>query len=186
MFTGELVRLAPIKRDDVKLYAKWFADPEFLRLISPNVLRPMSYEDELEWYENMRKDKERYTFGIRTLEGDKLIGNCGLFNIDWRNRTALFGIAVGDKTYWGRGYGTDATRIMMGYGFDELNLNRVQLDVYDYNKRAIKSYEKVGFVHEGTRRQALFREGVYHDIHIMGLLREDWRAAHAPAHKEND
>ncbi|MBN1287592.1 MAG: GNAT family N-acetyltransferase [Anaerolineae bacterium] len=179
MFTGKLVRLAPVVREDVKLYTEWFSDPEFLRFIFPNVLRPMSYEDEMDWYENMRKNKEAYTFGIRTLEEDRLIGNCSLFRIDWRNRVAVFGIAVGDKSYWGRGYGTDAARVLMGYAFDELNLNRVELEVYDYNKRAIKSYKKVGFVHEGTRRQALFRDGVYYDIHTMGLLRDDWYATRA-------
>jgi RimJ/RimL family protein N-acetyltransferase len=147
-----------------------------LRFLSPQGIRLASYDDELEWYENMRKDKDTFIFGIRTLEDDKLIGNCGLHRPDWRNRSALFGIGIGDKAYWGRGYGTDATRVLMGYAFGELNLNRVELEVYDFNKRAFRSYEKVGFVHEGTRRQALFRDGAYHDVYIMALLREDWFA----------
>ncbi len=176
MFNGKLVRLAPLTREDVDVFAPWFSDPEFIRFMFPHVLRPMSYEDEVEWYENMRKDKDRYIFGIRTREDDKIIGNCGLFDFNWSSRHAEFGIGIGDKAYWGRGYGSDATRILMRYAFDELNLNRVELSVYDFNVRARSAYEKVGFVHEGTRRQAIFREGAYHDVHVMGLLRADWRA----------
>jgi RimJ/RimL family protein N-acetyltransferase len=179
MFEGKLARLAPITRDDLERFVRWFNDPEFLRFLSPLGIRLISYEDEVEWYENMRKDKDNYVYAIRTLAEDKLIGSCGLHRVDWRNRKALFGIGVGDRSYWGRGYGTDATRVLMEYAFDELNLNRVFLEVYDFNARAIHSYEKVGFVREGTLRQDLFRDGAYHDTYIMGLLREDWLAGQA-------
>jgi RimJ/RimL family protein N-acetyltransferase len=174
VFTGKLVRLAVVQRDDAARYAEWFSDPDFLRFMAPQGIRPASVEDEIDWYENMRKDKNSYLFGIRTLTDDTLIGNCGLHRLDWRNRSAIFGIGIGDQAYWGKGYGTDATRVLMGYAFDELNLNRVELEVFDFNTRAQRAYEKVGFVHEGTRRQALFREGAYHDCHVMGLLRDDW------------
>ena len=177
MFEGKLVRLAAVRRDDLALYTRWFSDPELLWFIAPQVLRPASYDDEVDWYEAMRKDKDQFTFGIHTIAEDRLIGNCSLGIQSWRNRAALFGIAIGDKAYWGRGYGTEATHLLMGYAFGELNLNRVELEVYAFNTRAIRSYEKVGFVLEGTRRQAIFRDGVYHDAHIMSLLREDFPLA---------
>ena len=126
----------------------------------------------------MRKDKNLFLFGIRTLDGDQLIGNCSLMQTDWRNRKAVLGIGIGDKAYWGKGYGSEATALLMEYAFDELNLHRVELEVYDFNERARRAYEKVGFVHEGICREALFRDGAYHDIHIMGLLREDWVRLH--------
>ncbi len=184
MFEGNLVRLAPITRDDVALFARWFSDVEFLRYISPVVLRLASYDDEMDWYESMRKDKDLFTFGVRTVAEDQLIGNCSLGVTNWRNRSAGFGIAIGDKSYWGRGYGTEATSLLVEYGFVELNLNRIELEVYDFNMRAIRAYEKVGFAREGTRRQAIFRDGRYCDSHIMALLRAEW-LARQPSSRDN-
>ncbi|GAB4448510.1 MAG: GNAT family protein [Anaerolineae bacterium] len=181
MFVGKQVRLAPVRRDDLEQYAAWFSDPEVTTFVAPDVLRLFSYDDEVAWYEDMRKDKDLFTFAIRTLDDDRLLGNCSLRINAWRNRSAVFGIAIGNKPYWGRGYGTEATRLLLEYGFGELNLNRVELEVFAFNTRAIRSYEKVGFVHEGTRRQALYRNGAYHDIYIMGLLRQEWFAKQPPS-----
>ena len=107
---------------------------------------------------------------------DRLIGNCGLFGFDWKNRFAEFGILIGEKDAWGHGYGTDAARLILRFGFDELNLNRVWLRVYDFNPRAGRAYKKAGYVQEGIYRQALYREGAYHDIHVMSVLRDEWQA----------
>lgn len=104
------------------------------------------------------------------------VGSTGLHQINWKDRCAIFGIALGEKTYWDRGYGTDATRTMLRFAFEELNLNRVELEVFDENLRARRCYEKVGFRHEGTRRQAVFTEGVYHDVHLMSILREEFQS----------
>jgi RimJ/RimL family protein N-acetyltransferase len=175
LFSGTLVRLAELQRADLPLYASWFRDYEVERFLLPEVVIPMTDEAEAEWYERASKSTDGYTFGICTLDENILIGNCSLFEISQKNRVATFGIFVGNKEYWGKGYGSDATRIMLRFAFDELNLNRVQLEVYAFNQRAIRAYEKVGFVHEGTRRAALFREGRYHDIHMMAILSEEWR-----------
>lgn len=180
MFEGKRVRLAAVRREDLELYVRWFNDPEFTRFMAPNVLRLLSYEDEVGWYESMRQKKDLFVFGIRTVAEDKLIGNCSLNVKNWRSRMAVFGIGIGDKACWGCGYGTEAARLLMEYGFNELNLNRIELEVFAFNTRAIRSYEKVGFVLEGTRRQFLFRDGAYHDAHIMALLRDEWLARQKP------
>lgn len=173
LLQGEMVYLDAITRDDVPLFGKWFADLELLSYLWTMPLVPQTEEDEMEWFERMRKGNE-FTFAIRLTANNRLIGSIGIHEPDWRNRSSTFGIAIGDKDYWGKGYGTDATKVILRYGFLELNLNRIELLVYSYNQRGIKSYEKVGFVHEGTRRQALFRDGQYYDIHIMAILREEW------------
>jgi RimJ/RimL family protein N-acetyltransferase len=170
---GEMVYLNAITRDDIPLFGKWFSDIELLSYLWMIPLVPQTEEDEMEWFEQMRKSKD-FTFAIRLIANDRLIGSISLTEPEWRNRSSTFGIAIGDRDYWGKGYGTDATKVILRYGFLELNLNRIELLVYNYNQRGIKSYEKVGFTHEGTRRQALFRDGDYHDVHLMAMLREEW------------
>jgi RimJ/RimL family protein N-acetyltransferase len=177
LFEGDLVRLGPLRREDIPTYTRWFQDYEVQRFIAPGVLVPYGDDAETAWFESVVKDTENYHFGIRTLADDRLIGNCSLFAIELKNRSATLGIVIGEKDFWNRGYGSDATRVILSFGFQELNLNRIQLEVYDYNVRAIRAYEKAGFVREGIRRQALFREGEYHDIHLMAILRDEWRAA---------
>jgi RimJ/RimL family protein N-acetyltransferase len=111
---------------------------------------------------------------IRALDGDRLIGFVGLGGIQWNNGDAFVGISLGERQDWGKGYGTDAMRVLLRYAFDELNLHRVSLDVFEYNPRAIRSYEKAGFTVEGRCRQYLHREGKRWDLIFMGILREEW------------
>jgi RimJ/RimL family protein N-acetyltransferase len=175
LFRGELVRLTQVSRDNLPAYKRWMRDYEVQRFLA-RTPTPITDEAEEAWFESVAEDTGDYIFAIRTLDGDTLIGNCGLHNVEAKNRLAEFGIIIGEKDYWGRGYGTDAARVILRFAFDELNLHRVELDVYDFNPRAIRSYEKVGFVHEATRRDALFRDGAYHDVHKMGILQREWRA----------
>jgi len=120
---------------------------------------------------------DNIVFAILTRAENKLIGNCGLHGVDPKNRSAVFGIFIGDKDYWDKGYGTDTTRTLLRFAFGELGLNRVELEVYAYNPRAMRAYEKAGFRRDGVRRQALFREGKFHDIYLMCILREEWIAS---------
>ena len=106
--------------------------------------------------------------------GWRLIGNCAFFDIDWISRAAEFGIMVGDKSVWNQGYGTETVRLLLRHGFENLNLNRVFLRVFDNNPRAIRAYEKAGFTLEGTQRQAAYQYGAYHDVHMMSVLRTEW------------
>ena len=107
-------------------------------------------------------------------EGDVPLGMTGLHKIDPRHRHAEFGIMLGDPDRWGQGHGSEATRLMVRYGFETLNLHRIWLHVYEDNARGIRAYEKAGFRKEGVLRQDCFREGRYWDTIVMGLLREEW------------
>ncbi len=110
---------------------------------------------------------------IETESGEH-IGNISLENIQWKDRQATLGIVIGAKEYWGQGYGTDAIRTLLRFAFEELNLNRIQLSVFDFNERARRCYRRCGFQEEGRLRQAHYTEGRYHDVILMAILREDW------------
>lgn len=185
LFRGQLVRLTAISRDHLPDYRRWFRDYEVQRFLSRAAL-PVSDQAEEAWFEEMAKSKDVHLFDIQVLEDDRLIGNCSLFKVHPKNRVADFGIVIGEKDCWGKGYGTDAARTILRYAFHELNLNRVQLEVYDFNPRGMRAYEKAGFQHEGTRRSALYREGAYHDVHVMGILQADWRQLEASGDEPAD
>jgi RimJ/RimL family protein N-acetyltransferase len=110
------------------------------------------------------------------LETGEPIGTIGLFAIDRDNGNAGIGISIGDRSLWGQGLGTDAMFALLDFGFGQLRLERLWLDVYDYNARARRSYEKCGFVLEGTQRNAVFKRGRFHDVHLMSILSEEWAA----------
>ena len=114
--------------------------------------------------------------GIVVKSGDKLVGATGLHRMDFKNRHASFGISIGDKTEWCKGYGSEATFLMVKYGFETLNLNRVWLYVFEYNQRGIRTYEKAGFKREGLLRQDRYHEGRYENTILMAILREEWDA----------
>lgn len=176
MWRGEKIELSEIRREYVLRYVEWFNNWEMAQYMVPGIPLPMTLEGEMEWFESRSKDRNNIVFAILAQPEGKLIGNCGLNGIDFKNRTALFGIFIGDKEYWGKGYGTDATRTLLRYAFEQLGLNRVELEVYDFNPRAVRSYEKSGFRRDGVHRQGLYRNGKFHDIYIMGILREEWDA----------
>jgi len=134
---------------------------------------PMSQAQEERWFEAQLEQRDQFIFGIETLDG-KLIGNLGLAKMDWKNSQAVLGIVLGEKEYWGQGYGTDAITTLLGFAFKQMNLHRVFLTTYEYNKRAIRCYEKCGFKLEGRMRQAHFYGGQYHDELMMGILREEF------------
>jgi len=174
MITGDRVILRAIERSDVRQIWEWLQDEEGMRLRdypgppSSLALAEREYEDSL------NESEPQLRFAITTLDGE-LIGETALKHIDQRNGDADFHIAIGNKAYWGKGYGTDATRALMKYTFEQLNLHRVTLYVHDFNARAIRVYEKCGFQREGCLRKAHYMDGRYTDVVIMGLLREDAR-----------
>jgi RimJ/RimL family protein N-acetyltransferase len=133
--------------------------------------------DEEKWFEhaNFREQAEKpLAIEIKQEGGWRLIGSCGFFDLDWTSRSGEIGIMIGDKAVWDQGYGTETVRLLLKHGFETLNLHRVVLRVYDNNRRAIRAYEKAGFTHEGTLRQAAYKNGAYHDLHMMSVLRSEW------------
>ena len=174
MLYGERVRLRGIEREDIPTFVRWFNDPGVRQYLL--MYEPMSKAKEERWFETQLESRGDFLFAIETLIEDEWahIGNVGLHRVDWKNRTAVLGIVLGEKTLWEQGYGTDATRTMLRFAFRELNLHRVELEVFEFNPRAARCYEKAGFQHEGTRRQSLFRDGRYHDAHLMAVLQEEF------------
>ena len=175
MILGQTVRLRAIERDDLPTFVRWFNDPEVRRYLL--MYMPMSLAEEEKWFEEQLQKRDSRIFAIEAIDGDQPvhIGNIGIHDIDWKNRMTEVGIAIGEKDYWGRGYGSDALKTLLHFAFQEMNLHRVQLRVHDYNARAIRCYEKCGFQHEGRQRQALFRDGEYHDVLLMGILADEFQ-----------
>lgn len=156
---------------------KWSNDLNLMSLQSTGVLRPISLEDEIRWFEDFPKHAGKaYSYNVRLTEDDTLIGFVLYYRYDPRNRVASIGVAIAEPDYREKGYGTEAMRLMIEYGFNELNLNRIELTVSSFNARAIHVYEKVGFKEEGLLRQSYFGDGMYHDVTVMSLLREEWEA----------
>jgi RimJ/RimL family protein N-acetyltransferase len=177
MIYGERIRLRAVEPTDLTQFTEWLNDPEVRQGLMVNL--PFSLKEEQAWYENMLKSpREEHPLGIEILTDDgwELIGNCGLFDINWRIREAEFGIFIGAKQYWNQGYGTEAFKLIIQHGFNTLNLNRIFVRVYENNPRAIRSYEKTGLTVEGRKRQAHYDEGQFFDVILMSILRSEWEA----------
>ena len=174
---GRALYLRPVERGDADDFQTWMNDQEVVRNLL--VHRPVTRDDEMRFTERATSggDPSEAVFAIVQRRGDLLIGTTGLHAIDWRCRTACFGIEIGRKEEWGKGYGTEATALMVGYAFRALNLNRVWLHVNEFNERGIRAYERVGFRREATLRQDCYRDGRFWDVHHMGILRAEWERA---------
>ena len=173
MYVGEKVRLREYRREDVPIAMQYINDSEVKRLLNPGVPYLYTLEDETKWYEGLSAKNDVYSFAIETLEESKYIGGCGINKIDWKNSITDIGIFIGDKEYWSKGYGTDTIKVLVKFIFDQMNINKVKLNVYEFNERALKCYEKCGFKKEGTLRQEIFRDGKYHDQYVMSILRNE-------------
>lgn len=177
LFRGKLVRLAMDEPEVMaEAFARWTRDSEYWRLLASDPTRPNSVKATRDWLEKeLFKDPPNFhMFTIHRLDDDRLIGEIGMDGVDQMHGETFVGIGLGERDSWGRGYGTDAMRIILRFAFTELNLRRVSLNVFDYNPRAIASYKKVGFVEEGRLRRFLYRDGHRWDLIFMGMLREEW------------
>ena len=137
-----------------------------------------------EWLE--KHLDEMYGFTIHKLDDDQMIGMVDFSGVDWTAGSAWVGIGIGDPQYWGKGYGTEAMRLLLNFGFGHLNLRRVTLNVFEYNERAIRSYEKCGFKVEGRLRKWMQRSGERYDLIYMGILRSEWEAVTAQDGERSD
>lgn len=177
LFQGKLVRLAAIDAEAMsKAQVRWRMDSGFYRLYDSDPLRPFTSRQIKEWAEKTleKLGSELVWFGIRTRAEDRLIGELMIENLQSMHREGWISIGLGEREYWGRGFGTEAMRLALRYAFQELNLHKVALNVFDYNERAVRSYEKAGFRHEGRVKEAVLREGQRWDLLYMGILRQEW------------
>ena len=176
MIYGEKFRFRRAERDDLPLFMAWINDPVVTEGLT--IYLPMGLWEEEEWFDGLAKRPQaERPMVVEIPDGDgwRAIGNVSLFNIDNVAHSAEVGIMLGDKSIWNQGYGTEVMRLLLKHGFETLNLNRIQLYVYEKNIWAIRAYEKVGFVHEGRRREAHYKNGKYEDILTMSVLRSEWK-----------
>jgi RimJ/RimL family protein N-acetyltransferase len=174
---GTLVNLRAREVTDRDRMARWINDPEVTRFHATRY--PWSLAAEEAFLRDRTAQPPGYadvSLAIETTEGEH-IGSCGLHGVTYEGRNAELGIMVGERAYWDRGYGSDAVRTLVRFGFDEMNLHRVWLRVFAFNERGIRSYTKCGFVEEGRLREQTWLEGRYWDQVVMGILRDDWLAA---------
>jgi len=171
---GERVYLRSPERSDIPIFVRWFNDAELTSFLSMRA--PMSVPMEESWFDNMVKSQgvDNYHFTICLLPDDRPVGTCNLFHVDKVNGSAGIGISIGEKSLWDQGLGTDAMLALLDFGFGMLRLERMWLEVYDFNARARRSYEKCGFVLEGVQRHAMYKRGRFIDVHLMSILRNEW------------
>ncbi|HHY89164.1 MAG TPA: GNAT family N-acetyltransferase [Chloroflexi bacterium] len=176
MLRGKRIRLRPAERSDLPHFVRWFSDPEVTRYLSMRF--PMSMAREEQWFEDMLKRPQVEHVLCIEVDQDgewKLIGNCAFHKVDWINSSAEVGISIGEKEYWNQHYGREALAVLVNYGFTELNLHRIWLQVFANNPRGIRAYESIGFRHEGRKREHEYINGEYVDDLIMGVLRHEWQ-----------
>lgn len=173
MYVGEKVRLREYRREDIPKAQAYLNNPGLRKLLSGPPF-PYTFWDEEKWILGQSVRNDLYNFAIESLEDGHYIGGCGLNQLDWRHRVCEVGIFIGDEAYQNRGYGTDAMRVLLKIVFGELNMNKASLSVLDFNARAIKVYQRLGFKEEGRLRQERYLDGKYHDLVLMGLLREEY------------
>lgn len=172
MIRGKRVVLRALEPGDAECCHRWMNDPEVTHNLAMRY--PLSLPQEQAWVNCDRDPLKDLHLMIELTDGTP-IGACGLGGAGNVERSASLGISIGEKEYWGQGYGTDAMLTLCGFGFDQMNLHRIWLHVYPFNPRGIRCYEKCGFQHEGRLREAHFRHGQYHDILVMGLLAGEFR-----------
>jgi len=165
---GEQCYLSPISLDDADLYTKWLNDLEITQYLTLSVMS-ISLPGEKEALLRLMKE---HNYAVVDNKSNNLIGNCGLHNWDKVNQTAEIGIFIGAREYLGKGYGTEATKLLIRFAFDYLNIHSIMLRVFSYNERAQASYRKVGFREIGVWKESLVLKGKRHDTIFMEITPE--------------
>ncbi len=177
---GERVMLRNYRQEDFPHIRKWTNDWETIKYLSSIFWFPQSETDTSEFLTRaMRAAPNAAYFVIADIQDESYIGQMDMFEINWRTRVGKIGMVIGSGDKRGKGYGSEAMKLMLDYAFGVLGLERVELDVYTENVRAIRCYEKAGFIKEGTRRHATIVNGKYTDVLMMAVIQEDWEQQQA-------
>lgn len=168
---GDRIYLSPRSTEDYEIFAEWLNDFQVADYVGRSGMI-MSKEGEKEFLE--ANNNPEATFSIIDLESDKMVGTVGLEQINHLNRCATLGIFIGDKDYRDKGYGTEAIKLVLEYGFKYLNLKNINLDLMEFNERAYRCYQKCGFKECGRRRKSVFVNGKYYDKISMDILDEEF------------
>ena len=172
--TGDLVVLRRHVPQNVAAFRRWYADPEITRLAryQPLPMRP----DEIDrFFEARVVGPDALAMAVHEKSTNRLVGTCAFSQLDGENGSALYHITIGESDVWGRGYGTETTRLMLDHAFGALSLHRIALFVFEFNERAIRAYKRCGFVVEGRSRESIWRDGRWWDELAMSVLESDWR-----------
>jgi len=183
LFRSERLRLAALTTEDADTFARWSRDAEYLRFFDTEYAMPRSADYYRADIQAEAANPNAMEFGIRLAEDDRLIGYISINHIEWNNRSGRLSIGIGEADCRHLGYGTEAIGMLLRYAFDELNLNRVGLDVIAHNRAAIRSYEKSGFAVEGRIREGVLRDGKKIDRIYMGILRSEWEDRRGERHR---
>lgn len=176
------VRLIPLEKEHVETVKKWRNDEEIRKyFFNYHFINQVQQE---EWFERYCKDNKQIIFAIIESESNNFIGTIGLSNIDHFNQRAELGTLIGNNNYWGKGFATKASLIVLNYAFNNMNLNKIYCQILDSNTGSIKKNEKVGFKIEGRLKDHAFNDGAFHDVILMGILREDFSKEHNVITKE--
>ncbi|WEK55994.1 MAG: GNAT family protein [Candidatus Cohnella colombiensis] len=174
---GERIILREYRREDLPWIRQWVNDPAIVSTLSDIFLYPQGLDSTESYLEAMIEgDNDRKGFVIAERGSEDYLGQVNLDLIDWKNRTGRIGVVIGSSQHLGIGIGTEAMKVLIAFSFMEMNLNRLELEVYDFNERAYNCYVKSGFKEEGRLRQRYYRNGKYADVIMMGLLRSEWEA----------
>jgi RimJ/RimL family protein N-acetyltransferase len=172
---GSLVTLRPLERSDLnERYLGWLNDPEVTRYTETGTF-PSTADDLENYYRSVAGSKNDVMLAVVDKKSGRHVGNVKLGPIHWVHRCATLGILIGEKEFWGKGVGLEATRLMVEYGFRRLNLHRIDLGVFAEHEAAVRCYEKAGFKVEGRLRDDLFQGGEYKDRLWMGLLHSEYK-----------
>ncbi len=170
---GKKVHLSTIVKGDIPLFLKWFNDEKVNRYLK--LFFPLTEAGEAEWVENMHKHQnENIILGIVEAKSGRLIGTMGLHRISWKDRRAVSAAVIGEKKFWGKGYGSEAKMLFLNYAFNTLNLRKVCSAVLGFNKRSQAYNKKCGYRVEGVLRRHIYKEGKYADEVLMAVFKEDW------------
>ncbi|MCW4051858.1 MAG: GNAT family N-acetyltransferase [Candidatus Bathyarchaeota archaeon] len=174
---GRRVRLRSFELSDLDEIMKYWNCTELRRFLGSVDRGPAARNEEEEWIRStwkLRQERRAFTFAIEDISNQKLIGGTSLFSFDWTSRSAEVGISIYNPEYWGKGYGEESLNLLLSFAFQDLNLRRLGLEVFDFNKRAYKCYLKVGFKEMGRKREGRFIDGEYRDCLLMDMLRYEW------------
>jgi RimJ/RimL family protein N-acetyltransferase len=174
ILTGSRVVLRRHTTENLEAFRRWYSDPEIARLARYQEA-PMRSEEIERFFTARVVGSDALAMAIHERGSDRLVGTCAFSQLDGENGSALYHITIGEKDVWGRGYGTEATRLMLDHAFGSLGLHRVALFVFEFNERAIRTYKRCGFVVEGRSRESIFRDGRWWDEIAMSVLESDWR-----------
>ena len=174
VLTGRLVTLRRHAPENVSAFRRWYADPEIARLARYQQA-PMRPEEIERFFAARVVGPDALAMAVHERTTGRLIGTCAFSQLDGDNGSALYHITIGESDAWGRGFGTEATRLMVDHAFGALSLHRIALFVFEFNERAVRSYRRCGFVIEGRSRESIWRDGRWWDELAMSVLESDWR-----------